>query len=703
MSRVSRLLIFTAILVAFSIPASSQTILSADNVYYQSEGSDFFDGPVLVATVSSNHEGDVIEFNTGNRDVTDLVPGATNDTLEVEVSSQDIYAEYSFKPGKTAVSQYNITSFDVTVEDGTNVEQEVSNMDKVQDVCYDISGNGDIDSNDYLLDNIFLDLDGKEVTCIAQDNFYGNVGTINTPSEHYVTTWEVRNGNGRVERATLSNSEIGKGNQARIGPDVQITFTGGEKVGLLPPIASNEFILHSNDGLESTDGFRVISEGNYDDYTDEVNKLDQALAEYEQIEEEDGYVQNPQSLVQDVNLEAEEAYQGVTNSELSGMEFSTVNETLAGGTGRIYEDNLFYPQFTVEARACRNLDLEECDAFINVQKEVGIAEITDVSTRQFGELDQVEVNLTYKNVGYQEGSFSARIKECSGEFSPVGVPENQNLEKGESFTEQLYVTGSSTDMSDGTVTGECVAEVQETGSLQKDEQRFTVSFEQLTECTYYDSLGYGQQESKKEAKMVNGEQQLVDVIYECQENELGYEEKITCDPDKEAKRDQTADGIRLECVEEDETPGGNDDNNGDDSDCKVTLVNNPAGNNLTVTNPVCAAQNWLDSVFGGIYGNFTLIASTLLGLFGFGLRGRIARLMSIATAKQVNIFGRNIAAEYVLGLALFVVGFVIGINIMTNPVFKWGMIILTVLAAFTRLVIDGPIGLVDWLLPDARR
>jgi hypothetical protein len=736
MRKLNSFLVLAVILVSFTAVGASQSIISADRIEYVSEGSDFYDGPVLQAAVSSNYQGDNIIFNTGNRNLADIVSGQTNNTLEVEVESQDIFSEYAFTdPSQTArpdLAEFGLTTIIVNDIDPQNEKQELENSQKVRNICTDINQDGDLTggnkyakytegassdydfyysqgSSDWSWEDFEFESADYDVTCITQIQYYGNVGEISNPVQTYTTTWEARNGQGKVERTTLSNSEMAEGNVGRLGPNVRVEFNGGETTGLTSPRATDELILHSNDGLESTDGFRVLNSGSYESYQIQYDSLESIMDEYFEIKADQGYVNDDttESLFSEVNREASQAYRGISSGEFTEMEFSSNGDGLAEGTGRIYEENLFYPQFTVEAKACRNLDLSECDAFINIKKEVGIPKITDISTKKFSELSQAEVNLSYKNIGYSEGSFEARITECTNSFEPTGVPKRQSLDEGESVTEQLYLTGSTTDMTEGEKTGYCVAEVTETGTLQTVQQRFQVTLVQESECTYYDSLGYGQQTPKKESATVDGEEQLVDVIYECKENELGYNLKETCDADEVAKKDKSASGVKYDCVaEEEENTGGGSgsgDGSGEGSDCKVTIVDNPAGNDLTVTNPVCAVQNWIDSVFGGVYGNLTLFTSILLGLYGFGFRGRLARIMSLEPTNVLSVFGRSISARYVLGLALFGAGFWIGLNIMTNPVIKWGLIIVTVIAAVGRIWLYGPAGLIDWIFPETRR
>jgi hypothetical protein len=704
----------TAALILGSL-ASAQSVRNVDKLNYISEGSDFYNGPVLQATVTSNNDVDVLRFTADNNRISDIVSGTTDEVISAEVSNQESYTRYTFRDaGRMPLSTIQIAKttlyppveeFNEDADFDSQVLNYITSKDEIRNKCIDIDDNEVYTTKDIGYRPVFEAFDYKvNVYCFEQKNQLGSIGEIEKEKDIFETTWEVSNGQGKVETATISNAEVGDGACSRLGPDVRICWEGSATTGAVSPVSDTEMIMHSN-SIPNNGGFRVIDSREYRRYTEALAGLDDDLDNY--VEGKSIWNENvdEEEVVSSLNENAEQVYLGISDSEFSNAEFTSGGFT--SGTMRVYTETLNWPEFDVEVKACRGLDQDECDAFVNIQKTIGVPKITDVSSSPFKELDTGEINLTYKNVGTSEGAFISRVKECGGKFSPAGGQERAELEAGESVTETFYVTASTNSTTQKSLVDYCTVEVTEKTTGQTLTETIQVEMEQQqSECNYYSEEGYGQQLRRQEAVSTEGVVLVRDVIYECSEDELGYEVKEKCGFEQEAV--ETKEGSnRYECIEAEDENGGNGGgggdggDGGDGTDCKVTLLNNPVGKDLAFNNPICEFNNWLDSVFGGLYGNLTLIASTLLGLWGFGLRGRVARLMSIATGRQLNIFGRNVAAEYVLGIALFAVGFAVGLNIMTNPLVKWGLIIITVIAAIIRVVLDGPLGLVDWIFPDA--
>lgn len=695
-------LVLAALVTVLMAGMGSAAVQSADLLEYSSN-NEFFDGPVMNIYFGDNGATDKIDVTWSSSRLEESIDGEVQNSVSFEVTQSNTKAVYSFRdPGLEDIYNWETVKGQVDVGATWSTERirETVLNSHMADECADLDGSGDFSTGDFVITSAF---DGfnfvKEIYCVDKTDKIGNVGEIDSnPRTVTSTTFKVTNSDGKIEKATISNGAKGDGVSERIGPNTAVVFAGQDSAGRMPPVSTDELVMHSNgytyydlvtgEQVTVNEGWKVIDRNDYESYLNSKQSIYQGLETWAANGEE-----LREDVVKGVNHQANLASEEHPDTEFTDATFSEQDRTpesdlIEAGQMEIHSDELAFAQFNLYVDVCESQDISECDAMINVEKPTGVPSIVDLSTNQFTELESGEIAATIKNIGNSEGSFSTSAT-CGEDFSFTGVADRTNLEAGETETVTLPISASTTDKSSTTISGSCTVNVEETSTAQTVSQAISVSAEQQSECE--EGTQYSQTQS---FTLDNGETVERDVVVECVSSTGQTEEVKTCAEGEEAKRT----GSGYECV----LDGSTDDGlggDGDEKSCFVSLFELGTGTEVGFPNPVCE----LGKVFGGLYGNITLLGSILSGALLFGMRNTVGKIMSLEPTKTLSVLGRSVPAQYLLGLVLFTIGFMIGLNLMTNPLFKWGITIVTLVVGIVKLYFQGPYGLISWLLPNPRQ
>lgn len=676
-------LILSAVIVLLFSATAAASVTSADIIEFESN-HDFYDGPVYLISTVSNYNTDEFEFFLDNRELSEGVSGETENTVTLDIVSQESRAVYGMRdPGREPIWIPEATTFTIDAPFWSSLEEKhnhIQNNEEVQNICWDLEGDGISQSDYFAYDSI----DGFNyqirIYCVTRTQQLGTVGEIaSDPNDVFETEWELRNNEGKIERATISNADMGDGQCERIGPNSRVCFQGILSSGENSPTPTDELILHSND-IPENNGFRIIDREHYRDYQNSIPHMSSRIDQWGSDSSSwfFGTGMEAEDVTRAVRENAEKAASPHADSEFTDARFTGQDI----GSGRIEVDlnNGIWPQFTVELRACRSVDLSECDAFVNIQRTVGQPQITEVDSTKFSELETGEIELTYQNVGSEEGSFAARVIECGEDFSFTGVSQRAVLNPGQSTTVNLPIGFSTTDETEEEIIDECTVEVEELGTGQTVTDQVEVVGQQQSECLA------GEQFRRTQVVEVDGENLERDVIYECNENELGTHQVQTCDIGQQA----VLRGREYECVETDNGPAAVSPG----EECRYTLIQNPVGNNLTIPDPVCHFNN----LVAGVYGTFTVIAVFFAFLFGYGQRFWIMSLAKL-NGGIFEVVGRDVRISWIIGLitGLLFAWFTAGL--LSNHLVKWGLILGVPAYLILKAYLTGPRKVVKSFLP----
>lgn len=690
------------------LPTVSATVTSADIVEYQSEGSQFFDGPVILLSTTSNYDTNKFHFQLDNRDLQERlgVDGEVRDQITVEVTNQKTEAVYTLRDtGQTPVYKFEPLSGRIDIDDWNDYtedeKRQIIETSRFQDQCYDISRDGEFggDGIDYVYKTVFEGWTDKklEVYCVKSGVPLGNVGEIaSNPRDVFSTEWVARNGNGVIERATISNGDMGSSVTKQLGPNVKVMFSGAASTGRNSPTPTDEMVLHNND-----DGFKIIERGEYRDYVNTID-VSQKLVYWAkgQIPKE--------NVVGDLNTKAVEAADQHDSSEFvpeSGTSDSEVNVTgrddrgssLGNGEIRLQIGKLLYPEYTVAARACRHQPGDTCNAFVRIEKTVGVPEIISSSGTEFSELQPGEASVTYENVGETAGRFEARVAQCGGSFSWSGIAEVSRVDAGDTRTEYLPISFSTTDTSQSTFSNQCTLQVKELTTGETVSTTVNVEASQENDCT----------PDKKfrdwEVVTEDGENLKKYTVYKCNSTGTDATEVKTCDPGDVAE--PQTDGS-YQCVNngggDTEICGNNVDDDGDgktDENCSngcspIVLVSNPVGKGLTIPNIPCQ----FNKAVSGAWGAVKTAAAIFAFLIGYGLRVPAMRLAKISNP-VVQVADHKFKMSWIVGIVFGLILSYGTLTFLSNPVIKWTFIILGSVGTGLYLYLFGPGSLVRALLP----
>lgn len=684
----TRFLLITATLV-LAVPSVAGSVTSADIIEYESEGSDFFDGPIVLLSTTSNYDTNEFHFQLDNQDYEQIgVDGEAHDEVTVEITNQNTEAIYSLRDtGLQSIYRFEPVEERLDINEFDSKEQIIQTIETshLQDTCYDISGDGTFNGEDYYATDAWTWTGRKvDVYCVKAGKPLGSVGEISSsPRDVFETKWEVRNDRGMIEQATISNGDMGPSVTQQLGPNIKVMFTGAASTGRNSPVPTDELILHNN-----RDGFKIIQRGDYQTYTSNIDDLIFNLEKWGKGQlQRDNVVQSINSDAIDTasehtssEFQAGNDPDGDGTSEVAGYSFS--GSSIQSGELRLAIDGLMYPEFTVAARACRHSPGDTCNAFIQIEKTVGKPDIVSSDGASFSELQTGEVSVTYRNVGNAEGSFEARVTQCGGQFTVSGLANKATLIPGESTTAQFPISFSSTDTSRTEFSDQCTLQVKETTTGETVATTVSVEASQKQECTP------GEKFRDWEVVEEDGQNVKQYTVYQCNSKGTQAEPVKTCDPGEVAE--PQADGSYSCAVD-----GSDDDDDDNTGSCDpIVLINNPAGNDLTLPNIPCQ----VNKAVSGTWGLLKTAAAGFAFLVGFGLRVPAMQMAKLSSA-TIRVLDRRIKLGWIIGLIFGGLLAWATLTFLSNPAIKWTVIILGALGTLLYIYVFSFRDLLKALLP----
>jgi len=656
-------MILSLFLVAGMAAAS---VTSVDRLEYTSEGSDFWDGPVFIISMTSNY--DTNEFNLqldNDRDLSTLVDptSSVQNDITVEVENQKTEAVYTLRDtGKKDIHKVEPYTFWVYPDGIPSLDEDeiadlIESNDKIDD-CIDISGDGVVGSLDYVGKDGFNGWDyGYKVYCLQKGEPLGNVGEISSdPNDVFSTNWVVKNDEGVIDQAVISNGDMGNSVTQQLGQNVKIQFEGSASTGRNSPVPTDELVLQKPENT----GYKIIQRDNYRDYRNSFDVLSR-IKEWAK-----GQGVSGEEIASNINAQATDAATQHSSSEfLPGSDTDNdgnteVNDISFTGSGfengelRLEIDDLVFPRYQIAARACRKASGETCNAMVQIEKSVGEPSIVGTAGDEFTELQQGEITLTYENVGDSEGSFEATVLECKDPLTFAGISQRASLEPGETHTDSFVISGDSSDDSQTDYSRQCTFQVKETNTGETASASVNVDFSQKSTCTPGERF--------RMTGTRNGE--VIYSVYECNDQGTNSELVKQCGEGEIAKP-QT--GNEYLCVAQ-----------GDDTDTStnpgqgcspITLVSNPLGNDLKMPNVPCQVKNAVDVAWTGVKAAAALFSV----LLGFRAGRGLVTILELNAA--INARGREIPVKWIVGALFGVILGVATLAFLSNPVVKWSMII----------------------------
>lgn len=490
--------ILTLVLLA---AVGAGAVTSIDKISFDSN-SEFFDGDVFVIDYTSSFDTDKIDVFLSSSQLSDTADGETDQSLQLDVTAQDVAAEYSIQDSARR-----------NVVDLTLVKERHDTHDDAEawalNTCYDIDEDG---AKEYYWKEV-LAWDGKDVVgyCATISGIRATIGDIRNPREIFQSTWTLEADGETPQQCVLSNGDAGNGVMTNCGDHVKIRWQGNLDTGQTPPGVDDELAAHSN---AYTNGWRVVSEVRYDQWDGDIRGLSSDYQDWAQ-----GTIAKD-TLQSDIDNAADRAVSPFSQSELHDaiVADSSVN---TGKLKLVLDDVLAYPRFTIY--------VDGAD-FIRVTKTVGEPRIIKpVPAADVQEIGGGTVSFQVENVGTREGSFSSRITQCSSGFSFDDAQVTKTVAQGATASYKFGVSFTSTG-TDAEVSGTCTIEAKDTGSGETDTATVSLTGVQSNECT--------------PGERISGIKNGNPAIYECVD---GFTTKLmeVCDDDEEVGTE----GGTLTCVE----------------------------------------------------------------------------------------------------------------------------------------------------------
>jgi len=490
------------------------------------------DGQKLHIGYTSSFTTDEINVYLRESKIESETGAIAEEPIKFSVSHQESYAKY----GTQDTGLTSITGWDA-IQTTVSSKQEMWNW--VTTNCADTNDAGEFEVDGYGTTDVeavgsswydYWSATYKyDLYCWQRNGHKGSIADLGSPDEIFRTEWELQAGNKNPQTAVITNGVGGAGRTSELGRYATIRWDGSLSTGENLPLVDDEYALHSND---YENGWRIISESEYGEYTNYVQN-----SAYDLLQDWAADRTTESRIESQMNNKAEEAASEFTDSPLSDAE--VLDSSYNNGIFKVNMDREhLYPKFDIEIDSGPN-----SDAYATVYRAVGEPEIVSTSGAEFGELGEGTFSVETKNVGEDEGSFSARIGSCGDYFSGNSLQETEKVSPGDTATFYFKVSFTSTNLTQSEFSDQCEVVVEDTGSGEEVSTSVSVTATQEDECTEGD-------ETKREEE-VNGE--MVDTIYSCT-NGLKLEQVDVCDADEEAR--YIDDDVQWECRAEDSPPGG---------------------------------------------------------------------------------------------------------------------------------------------------
>lgn len=636
--------------ILFLAGMTTATVTSVDSITYSSN-NEFFQGEVFAIQVASDQSTDKIDIFLGSSELDEKTDGEVTQDLTIDFKDQSTELRY---PTATSDDLREIRTFTPYHETGYATSEKAT--DAMESTCAELVeykglGTGVID---YDLGSL-----SWEFYCFTESTYLGQPAYIDNPEEIFSTTVELQASGKEKLSKTLSNGDAGSGVTTDLGDHAKISWNGNLDTGASEPNVGRVYALHAN---RYSGSWRIISQEGYNDYENEIenNAKDEILS----------WAEGEQTKWQAVDYVNDVAWDAAEVDTSSDLAYTTVGDSSLNSGAFTYdtEDLLAYPMFTVYVEAGEN-------GYIEVSKPTGEPTIISSSGGEVAEIGGGTVDVTVRNTGEGEGSFSARITSCSNGFTFTDTQRTkQGIRPGESVSYSLHVSFDSTSGDSREISGSCTVEVEDTGSGSSASTSISLTGIQESQCSPAGKEKYDRNE------------QGVYEIYICQDNLQGWEYDRSCSKGENVDY-YNDNGVRkARCVDDpdpDQEVCGNDID--DDGDGKVDENCSWWDQLIDFLTPDTG-----DGILGQLHLAFSLIAGILTGIVGYkGSRWIDGEQKIQGSFKPFN--GRSVSRVKKGSVAAGVLGGIIG--------FVAGTFLALQIPLLVQILVIAGVGYVMWKTP----
>lgn len=613
----NKIIILTLLLFGFAALGASQSVLSIDEMNYDSNHH-YFDGELISITLVANEGTESVQYVVPASEIEDRTEFKSETDVEIEIDSletQQVYEVYE-------VERYDVKTF---VTDNT---QGFSDLDELSNYAAANCHRGLM--GDYYYNRYFSYWDAEyqyEIYCIRSSDQLASTGQLQKDRVDFETIWSVENDDGELAETEISTTDNEDGTSRFLE-----TITGDNvaHVETLGSLATGEDTYEPHEELVAqsnsfNDGFRVISQSRYESYEYIISDgLSDELGKWARGEI------TAEGLENDIEMKANNAISEYQESPLYDS-YIVGNEWSNGELIKDTDRELMLPMFQLR------LDSGEDDsAFVTVNRPVGSPEIISTSGAEIEEFQThpEQIDVLVENVGASEGTFDARIQECESDEFSAGAERSVNLDPNQRAEISLDISFSSTstDAGDDEIDSSCTVRVEERSDNNiYDMSTVDVTGIQEDQCNPED----------RRERIVNGDS----IIEECQEDGLSWREVEVCDDDEVAGIE---DG-ELSCVPEEESERGDDTRTL--GQCEEELAFGKS-----YVNPVCEANKMFSEMFDSSMSTADRIITALDALMVFlsaiiGFRLGTSYLYSLSNIEIIEAVPEQ-PARIVFGLIM---------------------------------------------------
>jgi hypothetical protein len=544
---------------------STATVTSVDSITYNSN-NEFFDGDVFAIQVASDQSTDKIDVFLGSSKLEESTEGEVTQDLEIDFTDQSTELRF---PTTGSSDLREIHTFDPYTNAGYPSEEAA--IDAGEQQCAELVEYQELGT---VITKYDVSTFSWGFYCFQVDQYLGTPAYIDDPEEIFSTNVQLQASGKEPLTKTLSNGDTGSGRVTDLGRHAKIVWNGNLDTGASEPNVGRVYALQDND---YTGSWRIISQEAYNDYEREIeNNAKDAI---------EAWAAGEQTKWQAVDYYNDVAWDAAEVDTSSDLAYTTVADSSSGVFSYDTEDLLSYPMFTVYVDAGEN-------GYIEVSKPTGEPSIVSSDGGEVNEIGGGTVDVTVRNSGDGEGSFSARLTECSDGFTFSDAQRTkQGIQPGETVSYSFHVSFQSTSGSTQEISGTCSIEVEDTGSGASDSTTVSLTGVQVSQCS---PVG-------KEKYDIN--EQGIYEIYVCPEDQQGWEYDRSCDAGEKVEY-YTENGVRkAECVEDPNPPC-------DSGDC-------PPPTTWWEKLIDFLTPDTGDGILGQIHLAFSLIAGALAGMIGY--------------------------------------------------------------------------------------
>lgn len=629
-----------AVLTLVFIATASAAVVSVDNINY--EGNiDGFDSEVFTAYFINDESTDKVQAYLSPEQLSDAAGEERQTRQGVEISAETLSFEARYGVNKRSDKQPIYEELKVIESPWYDKKDSPELENWAQANCIDADNSGSIDNDVLVAARAAVDIDlyDWKAYCLSPNDKEGKwvVHSLeDTADTVFESQFRVQADGKAAQTGTLSNADLGQGVREDISDNVAVEWQGNLPTGQTPPGTSDYLAIKNR---QSGD-WRLITDSSYQNY---VNYLDQAQDKLEKNANCDDILIDKWAggtclTDETINSNLESLISGATNP-VTGTELSKNGEFRDGMYVKELGYNVAFPSFLIYIDGADYVNVEKTAGVPKIEYPIEAPDITN-PMKEGQTVATGLVNVTVRNTGDAEGTFSSRISQCGDRFTPVSPAEREKVAAGDATTFSHEISFSSgTEFSSETFTDSCSVEVVDTSSGNSDSKSFQVAAEAVEDCR--PGSWFTESEGNKTA------------IYQWGDSCDKQIEKDICEGDEEAVPDGNG---GLECVEK------------SSPDIVEDCEREALGGLVTYEDPVCASLN---KATGGFLNASTSQAfkwlATLAGfLAAFGAaRGRYARKIGIEDERTKNALGLSVATLIALSIYLLW-GVVVGL--LTNPI-----------------------------------